>query len=99
MFRVWWTWLLVMFMITNIVAPLAVIYTAVIEYPEFSGLRGRRFPGQKKPREQPILPRGRIEIEQVLKNTAIIQPSSSFVISSSLSTNRQNPEIPAVEIF
>ena len=96
-FKIWWIWQVVMFIITNILAPLAAIYVAVIEYPEFSGLRGRRFPGQKKPREQQILPAGRVKIEQALRNTLMVRSSTShFTI---ISTERQAAEFPAVEIF
>ena len=55
-FQIWWIWHLVMFIIINVMAPLAIIHVARTEYSEFTGLRGRRFPGQEKPRVQPIVP-------------------------------------------
>ena len=55
-FLIWWTWHLVMFLITNMLAPLTIDYLARREYPEYKGLQGRRFPGQEKPRAEPLLP-------------------------------------------
>ena len=94
-FKIWWTWQVVMFIITNILTPLAAIYAAGTEYPEFSGLRGRRFPGQKKPREQQILPAGRVKIEQALRNTLMVRSSHYTIIIK----GRQAAEFPAVQIF
>ena len=96
-FKIWWIWQVVMFLITNILAPLAAIYAAGTEYPEFSGLRGRRFPGQKKPREQQILPAGRVKIEQALRNTLMVW--SSTILFTNKSTERQAAAFPAVETF
>ena len=45
-------------------APLIVYYVASTEYPEFTGLKARTYPGQEKPRQQPIVPERRFGHEQ-----------------------------------
>ena len=45
-------------------APIIVYYVASSEYPEFTGLQARTYPGQEKPRQQPILPERRFSNSQ-----------------------------------
>ena len=55
-FKIWWMWHLTIFVLIHIIAPYLIISIANKEYPEFEGLKGRTFPGQEKPRPQPISP-------------------------------------------
>ena len=45
-------------------APLYILRVASREYPEFNGLSGRTYPGQEKPRPQPIVPQRRVVDEE-----------------------------------
>ena len=56
-FRIWWIWQLVMFIMIHLIAPLLIIVTATKEYPEFSDLKAHRYPGHEKPRKIKIEPR------------------------------------------
>ena len=64
-FQIWWVWHLLMFSIINILAPSAICYDARTNYPEFSGLKARRFPGQEAPRMGQIIPRRYLEKHQI----------------------------------
>ena len=56
-FRIWWIWQLVMFIMIHLIAPILIIVTATKEYPEFSDLKAHRYPGHEKPRKMKIEPR------------------------------------------
>ena len=82
-FKLWWIYHLVMFLQCYILAPVLIIWNAHRKFPEFSGLEGKTFPGQEKPRTLPIVPR-RGETDQGLsktiipvKNTSQQRPQSS----------------------
>ena len=55
--EIWWVWHLLMFTLIHILAPLYIYYCATSQYPEFSGLKGRQYPGQQTPRRQVLIPR------------------------------------------
>ena len=55
--QIWWVWHLLMFCIIHVLAPLCIFYDATHKYPEFSGLKARKYPGQEKPRRQALIPR------------------------------------------
>ena len=55
-FKIWWIWNLVMFLVTYFLYPIKFIFLAWRDYPEFTDLRPNRFPGQESPRKNPIIP-------------------------------------------
>ena len=62
-FVFWWVWNLIMFIFLFILTPIIWIFWALRDFPEFTNLRGRRYPGQELPRLQPILPYRNFTIE------------------------------------
>ena len=66
-FKIWCLWHLSKFILIHIIAPYLIIRIANKEYPEFEGLLGKKFPGQEKPRSQPIIP---------MRETVIFQDAS-----------------------
>ena len=79
-FKIWWFWHLVMFVLINVVSPLGICFAAIRQYPEFNGWEARRFPGQEKPRVQPKIPR----------RLSIIE-NNCYRVQMSLITKSQEP--------
>ena len=84
-FQIWWLWHLVMFLSINVLAPLPIICAAKLQYPEFNGLKARRFPGQEKPRVEPKVPRRMSTVE----NDAV-EVKTSFITESSISSHSRS---------
>ena len=55
-FTFWWIWNLIMFFFLFIMTPAVWIFWALRDFPEFTNLRGKRYPGQEPPRVQQIIP-------------------------------------------
>ena len=62
--QIWWSWHLVMFCLIHVLAPLCIFYFPTQHYPEFRGLKGRKYPGQEKPRRQDLTPKREIVREK-----------------------------------
>ena len=62
--QIWWSRHLIMFLLIHVLSPLCIYYCAMRQYPEFNGLKARRFPGQEQPRRQVLIPRREIFIEK-----------------------------------
>ena len=87
-FKIWWIWHLCMFMIIHFISPLIIYLRAKREYPEFNGLQPKTFPGQEKPRVQPLIPRRRMS--KVEYKVHEIQKKSMEEPQNQTKTRRQN---------
>ena len=96
-FQIWWLYHLLMFSILNILAPLVIYYIAWTQYPEFSGLRARRFPGQEKPRMGKILPRRYLE-HQISTRDPSIEEHPSGAQSSRLESQSRYRKVEPLTI-
>merc|ERR1711954_52797 len=95
-FQIWWLWHLLMFSIFSILFPLVIYYIGQTQYPEFSGLEARRFPGQEKPRVGKILPRRYIE-HQISGRAPSSVPHHQEAQSCSLASHSRTKKV--VESF
>ena len=80
-FKIWWSYHLLMIVLIQILTPSLIIYSARREFQEFNGLKAATFPGQEKPRPLPVFPaRQQVDKEMVkrMKNKNKILPKMIF---------------------
>ena len=98
--QIWWVGHLLMFYLIHILAPLCIYYFASRQYPEFSGLKGRKYPGQEKPRRQVPIPRreiliGKPKLKEFLSKTNVRKQGGSKTKTVFISVLPEIREEPA----
>ena len=90
------------FFIIHILTPLYIFCVAKKEYPEFSGLKARKYPGQENPRRQVLIPRRQKFLEkqkctEIVLKTTVKKPKILFA-NTMPKVGRRNSILTTVDI-
>ena len=78
-FQLWWIWNLIMFLLLYVGMAIVLIFWALRDFPEFTNLRPRLFPGQEEPRKLVVVP----------ERLVTIYKENSEIRGASLRTTRE----------